>query len=90
MSSIMKVDIQKFDGEISFNLWKVQIRAVLIQHGLWKVLSGAYTKPNTMTMGGTEEEEAWFFDGLRMGGIGGKDTDYHTVMLSVTCLMRGA
>ena len=29
----MKVDIQKFDGEISFNLWKVQMRAVLIQHG---------------------------------------------------------
>ena len=40
----MKVDIQKFDGEISFNLWKVQMRAVFIQHGLWKVLSGPYTK----------------------------------------------
>ena len=45
----MKVDIQKFDGEISFNLWKVHMRAVLIQHGLWKVFSGPYTKPSTMT-----------------------------------------
>jgi len=53
MSSIIKVDIQKFDGEISFNLWKVQKRAVLIQHRLWKVLSGPHTKPSTMT------EEQW-------------------------------
>ena len=49
MSSIMKVDIQKFDGEISFNLWKVQMRAVLIQHGLWKVLQGPHVKPVSTT-----------------------------------------
>ena len=49
----MKVDIQKFDREISFNLWKVQKRAILIQHGLWKVLSEPHTKPSTMT------EEQW-------------------------------
>jgi len=30
----MKADIQKFDREISFNIWKMQMRAVLIQHGL--------------------------------------------------------
>jgi len=53
MSSIMKVNIQKFDGEINFNLWKVQMRTVLIQHGLWKVLSGPHMKPSTMT------EEQW-------------------------------
>ena len=87
----MKVDIQKFDGEISFNLWKVQMRAVLIQHGLWKVLSGPYTKPSTgrRTMGGAEEE-AWFVDGLRMGRIGGKGTICHTVVLGATCLTRSA
>ena len=54
MSSIMKVDIQKFDGEISFNLWKVQMRAVLIQHGLWKVLQGPHVKP----VGTTDEKWA--------------------------------
>jgi len=67
MSSIIKVNIQKFDGEISFNLWKVQMRAALIQHGLWKVLSGPHTKPSTMTeeqWRRKEEEEAWFVDGL--------------------------
>jgi len=45
----MNVDIQKFDGEIIFNLWKVQMRAVLIQHGLLKVLLGPHMKPSTMT-----------------------------------------
>jgi len=49
MSSIMKGDIQKFDAEISFNIWKVQMRVVLIQHGLWKVLQGPYVKPEKMT-----------------------------------------
>jgi len=52
----MNVDIQKFDGEISFNLWKVQMRAVLIQHGLWKVLSGSYTKPEKIL------DEQWVAD----------------------------
>ena len=52
----MKVDIQKFDGEISFNLWKVQMRAVLIQHWLWKVLSGPYMKPEKIT------NEQWAVD----------------------------
>ena len=50
----MKVEIQKFDGEISFNLWKVQMRAALIQHGLWKVLKGPHVKPKKMT----EEQRA--------------------------------
>ena len=58
----MKVDIQKFDGEISFNLWKVQMRAVLIQHGLWKVLSGPYTKPEKMT------NEQWATDQKKRRG----------------------
>ena len=45
----MEVDIQKFDGEISFNLLKVQMRAILIRHGLWKILQGPHVKPEKMT-----------------------------------------
>ena len=56
MPSIMKVDIRKFAGEISFNLWNVQMRAVLIQHGLRKALSGPYTKPEKIT------DEQWATD----------------------------
>ena len=49
MSSILEVEIQKFDEEISFNLWKVQMRAVLIQHRLWKVLKGPHVKSEKTT-----------------------------------------
>jgi len=62
MSSIMKVDIQKFDGETSFNLWMVQMRAVLIQHGLWKVLSRPYVKPEKIT------DEQWAADQKKRRG----------------------
>ena len=31
------------------NLWQVQMRAVFIQHRLWKVLSGPHMKSSTMT-----------------------------------------
>ena len=58
----MKVDIQKFDGEISFNLWKVQIRAVLIQHGLWKVLQGPHKKPKKIA------DEQWAAEQKKMRG----------------------
>jgi len=59
----MKVDIQKFDKEISFNLWKVQMGVVLIQHGLWKVLSGPYVKPEKMT------DEQWTVDQKKRRGL---------------------
>ena len=58
----MKVDIQKFDGEICFNLWKVQMRAVLIQHGLWKVLQGLHMKSKKMT------NEQWVADQKKRRG----------------------
>ena len=88
----MKVDIQKFRGDIRFNLQKVQMRAILIQHGLWKVLLGPQTKPNTMT------EEQWAEQKKKKCGSL-KDyeweelrekTVFQTVVLGATCLTRGA
>ena len=58
----MKVDIQKFDGEINFNLWKVQMREVLIQHRLWKVLQGPHVKPENMT------DEQWAVNQKKRSG----------------------
>ncbi|PHT55765.1 hypothetical protein CQW23_04251 [Capsicum baccatum] len=49
----MKFDIEKFDGKISFAIWRVQMLAVLTQNGLKKVLSGKSAKPATTT------EEQW-------------------------------
>jgi len=42
------------------------------------------------TMGGAVKEEAWFFDGRLIGGPGAEGTFCHTVILSTTCLVRGA
>ena len=44
-----KFDIEKFDGKISFAIWRVQMQAILTQHGLKKALDGNSKKPSTMT-----------------------------------------
>lgn len=38
-TSPMKIDIEKFDG-INFGLWQVQVKDMLVQSGLHKVLNG--------------------------------------------------
>ncbi|KAL5836132.1 hypothetical protein ACOSQ4_015629 [Xanthoceras sorbifolium] len=37
-SSSLKFGVEKFDGKINFGLWQVQVKDVLIQYGLHKVL----------------------------------------------------
>jgi len=37
-SSALKFDIEKFDGRINSDLWKVQVKDVLIQSGLHEML----------------------------------------------------
>uniref|UniRef100_A0A7C9EBU4 Uncharacterized protein n=1 Tax=Opuntia streptacantha TaxID=393608 RepID=A0A7C9EBU4_OPUST len=49
MATITKFDILKFVGKISFNIWKVQMMAVLTQNGLKKALGGKSKKPESMT-----------------------------------------
>ena len=44
-----KFNIEKFDGKISFSIWRVQMRAVLTQNGLKKALDGKTKKPASMT-----------------------------------------
>jgi len=50
---MLKFDIEKFDGKISFAIWRVQMLVVLTQNGLKKVLAGKMTRPTTMM------EEQW-------------------------------
>lgn len=38
--SPIKIDMEKFDGMINFNLWQVQIKDMLIQSALHKDLEG--------------------------------------------------
>ncbi|PON34615.1 hypothetical protein PanWU01x14_342810 [Parasponia andersonii] len=36
----VRADVKKFDGNINFSLWQIQIKDLLIQSGLHKVLKG--------------------------------------------------
>lgn len=49
MSSVTKFEIEKFDGKTNFSIWKVQMKAVLVQSGLKKALDGKAKKPESMT-----------------------------------------
>ncbi|XP_050898059.1 ubiquitin carboxyl-terminal hydrolase 9 [Lathyrus oleraceus] len=51
-SSAVKTDLEKFDGRINFDLWKIQFKDVLIQIGLQKEL-----KKNISNMGNEKLEE---------------------------------
>nr|GEW96306.1 retrovirus-related Pol polyprotein from transposon TNT 1-94 [Tanacetum cinerariifolium] len=45
---VTKFDIDKFDGKISFAIWKVHMQAVLTHHGYKKALGGIAHKPQSM------------------------------------------
>lgn len=49
MSTVTRFDVEKFNGKISFSIWRVQMKAVLTQNGLKKALVGKSNKPVTMT-----------------------------------------
>ncbi|PON59457.1 hypothetical protein PanWU01x14_159670 [Parasponia andersonii] len=36
ISILVKVDVEKFDGNINFDLWQIQVNDLLIQFGLHK------------------------------------------------------
>ncbi|MFQ6662703.1 hypothetical protein Gotur_030467 [Gossypium turneri] len=48
-----RFEIEKFDGEINFNLWQVRMMTILVQNGLKKVVTGK--KPRNLNQ--TEWEE---------------------------------
>ena len=43
-----KCDLDKFDGRNDFNLWRIRMRAVLVQQGLEKTLKGRDALPATL------------------------------------------
>ena len=52
-----KYKVEKFDGRNSFSLWRVKMRALLVQQGLLKVLSGKDKLPESMSENEKEELE---------------------------------
>jgi len=51
--SVIKFDIQKFDGVINFSRWQIRMNAILTQSGLKKALLGREKKSQAM------KEETW-------------------------------
>jgi hypothetical protein len=51
----VKFDIEKFNGRNDFNLWRVRMKALLVQQGLSKVLKGKDALPESLTEDEKEE-----------------------------------
>ena len=45
-----KFDIEKFDGNMSFSLWRIKMKAILIHQGLQKALLGIENMSKTMSL----------------------------------------
>ncbi|KAK3003807.1 hypothetical protein RJ639_018965 [Escallonia herrerae] len=48
-NTLMKYDLENFDGSTDFSLWRMKMHAVLIQQGLLKALKGKQGLPDTMS-----------------------------------------
>ena len=48
-SSAVKLELEKFDGNINFGLWQVQVKDILIQSGLHKALKDRDSKNSSMS-----------------------------------------
>ena len=49
-----RFEIEKFNEKNDFSLWRVKMRALLVQQGLWKALKGNNALPATLS---DEEKE---------------------------------
>nr|GEW33082.1 hypothetical protein [Tanacetum cinerariifolium] len=49
VTMVTKFDIDKFDGKISFDIWKVRMQLVLTHHGYKNALRGIAHKPQIMS-----------------------------------------
>ena len=49
MAASMKYVVEKFDGKNSFSLWKVKMKAMLVQQGIQKTLMGRNQLPDTLS-----------------------------------------
>ena len=50
-------DIEKFDGNMSFSLWRIKMKAILTHQGLQKALLGIENMPMTMSLEEKQEQD---------------------------------
>ena len=51
-----KYDIKKFDGNMSFSLWRIKMKAILSHQGLQNALLGIENIPKTMSLEVKQEQ----------------------------------
>lgn len=54
MATTTRYEVAKFDGKNDFSLWRVKMRALLVQQGLLKALKGSNALPTNLS---DEEKE---------------------------------
>ena len=54
-----RFEIKKFNGKNDFSLWRVKMRALLVQQGLWKALKGKNALPETLSDEKKEDLLEW-------------------------------
>src|SRR3954464_5183560 len=43
-----KFEVEKFDGNVNFLLWKMRVTSLLVKEGTYQALQGIKKKPSTM------------------------------------------
>ena len=52
-----KFDIKNFDGNMSFSLWRIKMKAILTHQSLQKALLGIENMPRTMWLEEKQEQD---------------------------------
>ena len=52
-----KFDIEKFDGNMSFSLWRIQMKAILTHQGFQNALLGTKNMPKTISLAEKQEQD---------------------------------
>ena len=47
-TTIIKFEVEKFDGKSNFLLWKMRVMSLLVKQGTHKILLGIEKKPSNM------------------------------------------
>src|SRR5688572_7070674 len=82
-----KFEIEKFDGRINFVLWQVQVKNVLIQSGLHKVLKGTPTSVKD-DKGSEKSESSGYSKKSKMNDEEWKELDMKAVSQIRLCLAK--
>ena len=62
---VVKYEIEKFDHKNEFNVQGLKMSALLVQHGLFKVLKGKYTLSTILTNDENDDLLKWAHNAIK-------------------------